>query len=601
MQEVKGLRPARIVTREWSRAASFPRKNGSGGPLVSDEETSSWLLAAGTWFHADGHASSDEQFLLQRYLQVGPERLGRELEGFFVVIVGDGRSRETVVLTDVVGSCHCFSRTWKDALALSGSSFVLAALEDCALDPVGCQEFLGSGVIYEDRTIYRAVRKLGPASVHRFASGSSTGPQRYWRITEVEPESLDGPAASRELAEALIRAARRVAKVFPRPVCDLTGGYDSRALVAMFRSAGVDFSTVVAGPATTADVKVARKLAQVENLPHLHVPPIEPLTVGRVRDAFALTDGEFDLIEYARIQAIHERLAASFDISLNGSFGEVARGYWWELLAPRVGARRQLDAHKVSKRRYAAQPFDGSLFPAEKRLGLDSHFAGVIERTNAGLSHLPNTMQMNHAYLMMRMQRWQGRIGSSTNQLWPCLPPFLFRSVLEVMLRTKARLCRRGLLVRRLLAEYQPALAAVPLEHGHPALPFTWRTAHHFWPLVPLYGAKVARRLLTKIGYQSSRHAASAAGTSPRLQLDDDEEVRGLLHPSTMRLNELADPAGLAAFLQRAREPSFPYDGQWARVLTLEITLRKLAEVKGRLNRPAVVTHVSHNACSGCR
>ena len=572
-QQVKGRPASHIHTQPWCLAAAFPRRYGSGGKLAYDDETGSWLLAAGTWFHVDGYASGAEELLLRRYLQIGPERLGRELEGFFVVVAGDGRTRETIALTDVVGSCHCFVREWDDVLALSSSSFVLAALEESTLDPVACQEFLGTGVIYEERTLYREVRKLGPASIHRFSNGASAEARRYWRITDIEPESLDGPQAVHELGKAVVRAARQVARVFPRSVCDLTGGYDSRALTALFRTAGVRFGTVVAGLPASADVRVARRLAEVANFPHLHIPPEGPLTFRRLEDAFALTDGEYDLTEYVRILDVHERLAQSFDISLNGSFGEVARGYWWELLAPHVGARRKLDTDKIAKRRYAAQPYDPALFPSEIRLDLVSHFAGVMERTNEGLSDLPNTFQMNHAYLMMRMQRWQGRIGSSTDQIWPCLPPFLFRSVLEAMLRAKAKWCRRSLLVRRLLATYQPEMAAVPLEHGHPPLPFTWRTAHRFWPLALLYGRKAARKLLSKAGYVS-RPTASG----PRFQLTEDEAVREVLHPPTMRLNGLLDPSSLAGFLRHAGEPGFRYDAQWARVLTLEITLRKLAD-----------------------
>jgi asparagine synthase (glutamine-hydrolysing) len=573
IQEVIRRPAAKTITHDWSFAATFPRRNGSGGRLVCDEATGSWLLTTGTWFHEGGYASGAEEALLHRFLEVGAERLGRELEGFFVVVVGDGRTREVVALTDVVGSCHCFVRTWDDVVTLSSSSFVLAALEEPTLDPVACQEFLGTGVIYEQRTLYREVRKLSPASVHRFSNGASGEVRRYWRITDVEPESLDGAAAVYELGETVQRAARKVAQAFPRLVCDLTGGYDSRVLTALFQSAGARFSTVVAGPGASPDVRVARTLAQVAGFPHLHIPPLDRLTFRHLEDAFALTDGEFDLTEYARILDIHRRLAQTFDISLNGSFGEVARGYWWELLAPHVGARRPLDKPKIAKRRYAAQPYDLTIFPAQSRLDLVSHFAEVIERTNDGLTGLPNTIQMNHAYLMMRMQRWQGRIGSSTDRLWPCLPPFLFRSVLEVMLRTSARLSRRSLLVRRLLAEYRPELAAVPLEHGHPALPFTWRTAHRFWPLAVRYGGKVMRKLLAKTGHQAAPGTAT-----PRLQLAQDDEVRELLHPPTMRLNTLADPVGLANFLHRSGEPGFRYDAQWARVLTLEITLRKLAE-----------------------
>ncbi len=85
------------------------------------------------------------------------------------------------MITDIIGSCHCFMRSFKNAIALSGSSLLLAGLMDFNLDPVGFQEFLYTGVIYEDRTIYREVRKLGPASIFKFSEGVLKSRQRYWR------------------------------------------------------------------------------------------------------------------------------------------------------------------------------------------------------------------------------------------------------------------------------------------------------------------------------------------------------------------------------------------------------------------------------------
>ncbi len=154
-----------MIEIDWAHAASFPRQNGSGTPIVTDQTTGSWLVAIGTWFHTEGYGAGEESQALNRYLEVGANRLARELEGFFVFVIGDARTRETIVLTDLIGSCHCFVRLWKNMVALSGSSLLLAGLGDFNLDPVGCQEFLYTGVIYEDRTIYREVRKLGPASI----------------------------------------------------------------------------------------------------------------------------------------------------------------------------------------------------------------------------------------------------------------------------------------------------------------------------------------------------------------------------------------------------------------------------------------------------
>jgi len=578
-QSIKSQVPGKIVRTEWVRAASFARHNGSGTPIVADARTGSWLLAIGTWFHTQDYGVGAESRLLDRYLEVGPAQLGRELEGFFVIVIGDTRTRETVVLTDIVGSCHGFVRSWRRTIALSGSSLLLAGLGDFGLDPVGCQEFLYTGIVYEDRTIYREVRKLGPATVFRFADGALKTQERYWQITDIAPESLDGPPAVRALGEKLSRAAQKVGRIFPNPVCDLTGGYDSRAVAAAFLTAGVKFSTVVSGPAESPDVVVSRGLAQVAGLPHRYLEPQGQASFDRIKRALPLTDGEYNLIEYTRILEIHRTLSERFDISINGSFGEVARGYWWELLIPQTGACRKLDARKLAKRRYAAHLFDASLFPADTRLNLVSHFADVIDRTNAGLSQLPNTLQMDHTYLVMRMQRWQGRIASSTNQLWPCLSLFLFRSVLETALQTRSRLRRRSLLTRRMLAEFQPQLAEFPLEHGYPALPATWKTFPRFWPLPKYYGKKLLSRL-ARLTRGHPRSLALSAGSLPlRLQLWREEEVQELLYPAKMGLSHLVDVTSLGDFLKRSQQPNFLFNDQWERVLSLEYTLRSLKGV----------------------
>ena len=152
---------------------------------MADKNIGSWLLSTGTWFHSDGYSSGSESRLLQRYFEIGAKRLARELEGFFVLILGDAETREVLVLTDLVGSCHCFQRSLGNTIVLSGSSLLLASLDVCHLDSVGCQEFLYTGIIYEDRTCEQEVRKLGPATVYRFADGKQQSEERYWLATDL--------------------------------------------------------------------------------------------------------------------------------------------------------------------------------------------------------------------------------------------------------------------------------------------------------------------------------------------------------------------------------------------------------------------------------
>ncbi|MBI3756933.1 MAG: hypothetical protein HY267_03050 [Deltaproteobacteria bacterium] len=572
-RQVKMASPNGLLRTSWVRAAAFARLNGSGTPLVTDPYTASGLLAVGSWFHRDGYSVGSEERLLKRYGEVGAEQLGRELEGFFTIVVIDASGKEVVVITDLIGSCHAFVRPLRNALAISSSSFILASLDTITLDPVASQEFLYTGNIYEDRTLYQEVRKLGPATVFHFAEGAVRSQQQYWRFADLTAESLDGDEAVEKLGETLSEAAQRIGQAFASPVCDLTGGYDSRALVAAFQTAGVRFATTVSGPEESADVRVSRQLAKLLGVTHLRHEAPAVISFATARRSFALTDGEYDLLEYSRIAYVHNSLSQQFDISLNGSFGEVARGYWWELLFPHAGERRPLNARQLAQLRFAAAKSETSLFPPELRLSLANHFTEVVERTNSGLSHFPNSFQMDHVYLTMRMQRWQGRIASSTNQIWPCLSPFLFRSVMETMLQTTVRLRRRSLLIRKMLLRLQPQLAEFPLEHGYPAVPATWKNLHRFSPLFRHYGGKVMTKAAGKITKRTTPQNASPT-CQLRSHLWQEEEVQDLLNAATTRLDNLVDRSALAKFLRQSQHPSFAWHEQWARLLTMEYALR---------------------------
>src|SRR5262249_15241306 len=151
----------------------------------------------------------------------------------------------------------------------------------------------------------------------------------------------------------------------------------------------------------------------------------------------------------------------------------------------------------------------------------------VIERINEEFHHLPNTVQMDYVNLSMRIHRWQGRIASSTNQLWPCLSPFGLRSVLEPVLQTQTRLRLRSLLVRRMLVKYQPQLAEFPLDRGYPAAPLSWKNFYRFWPISRYYSS----RIIGKINHLWNQKEQSVADSDSTLlsRLWQQEEVQSLL------------------------------------------------------------------------
>lgn len=551
-----------FVRTSWSCAASFPRRNQAGSQIASDIASESWLSIVGTCFHEAGNQTPE--FLLQQFLAHGADQLACSLEGFFAVIAGNGRTKEITVITDIIGSCHFFSRRVGEVTALSSSSSVLSSLAEVSLDPVACQEFLATGIMYEDRTLHREIKKLPPASIITFRDGEEVVRRLYWDVSSLSPESLAPEAATDALWHALVSAAAKIGNRFERVVCDLTGGYDSRAMVGAFLGAKKSFVSVVSGPEDSRDVIVSRCLAGKLGLEHLHNIGARSFSPADLIDAALLTDAEYDIVEYAGIANIHRELSRRFDISINGSFGELARGYWWELLVPHAGARRKLDSHNLARRRYAYTS-SSDLFRPELRFDLAEHMAKVIDRATADVSAFPNTFQMDVAYLRMRMHRWQGRIASSTNKLWPCLSPFMFRSVVETMLQATSAVRKRSLLVRKMLARYVPAVAEFPLEHGYPAMPATPLNSWRFWPICPYYAGKVAQKA------HFFRRQPSTGGDRVRIESWSSSEISSLLCGSEMKSASILDPSALATFLKASQEPAFARNSEWNRLLSVEM------------------------------
>jgi len=583
-KRVRRQKPSKQFEAGWVSVATFPRMNGSLCPLIFDEQRGDWVLVSGTWFHKEGWGSGKEQQLLRRLQQVGPEIVAQELEGFFGLVFGDSRRKKVSVVTDIIGSCHVFERIAPEFSAISGSSLILAGLSEVHLDPVACQEFLCTGVMYEDRTFYKEVRKLTPASVLSYYDGKKKEGCAYWHAKDLVPESLDGNEALEIVSQNLLRVVKTIGKIFPKPVCDLTGGYDSRSVVAAFLSAKVPFQTTVTGSPDSGDVKVSKAISDKFELPHWPMSAGHLSTFDDLKQILWLTDGEYDIIEYAKIFQVHRALMNRYDVSVNGSFGEVARGYWWELLFPNPAEVGKLNGDLIARKRYTVQMYDENLFDQPQRLDLCNHFGEVIERTNAGLWNFPKSFQMDHAYLRMRMQRWQGRIASCTNQIWPCLSPFMFRSILEPLLQIRVSFRRRNQFMSSLISCLQPELGNMPLEHGWPAVPFTLNTAYKFWPLPVYFGEKVLKRIREKCEFLQPKSTELSSIASQRLNLLKENTLKNLLIPSQMDVGNILDRGALKRFIQASKEEYFPFEKQWANVVTLELTLNQLKQARCGVN-----------------
>ena len=227
----------------------------------------------------------------------------------------------------------------------------------------------------------------------------------------------------------------------------------------------------------------------------------------------------------------------------------------------------------VARRRFSVIPYESGIFSRACALPLERHMGEVARRAIADLQHLPNTSQMDALYFTLRMQRWQGRIASSTNQIWPALSPFGFHSVLTPMLSARANTRFRSLLARAMLAKKNNLLATIPLEHGYPPCPANVTNLHRFLPAATHYGSKVMERMRLPLLPPAPPDAAPSVAARYSLIFNATPLRDWLLRPSILETG-FFETEPLMSFL----DPAQPLGGrkleQWRRVVSVECSLR---------------------------
>ena len=569
--DFKGVQVSDSATSATACLAVAPSTKATDKRIARSADGQVWIADLGLWLPLPAERGRDATWLVEQYLAHGAEGLARRLQGLFALLIVDQRTRQAHVITDRCGSLHVYWRQLADGVAVCTSSAVLAKLGDAQLDPVGVHEFIATGIIYEDRSLWQGIRKIGPATV-RTVDPAGTKQQRYWDFTAVESERLNLDDAAEQTHHGLVEVLKALPETGEPLISDLTGGYDSRLLLTGLLDAQRPFHTTVSGSADHPDVTVAARIAAELKLQHQNIsaPPLP--TAEEFDAAVHMTDGEFDAFDFARILHIHRRLATGHAMSLNGSFGELARGYWWELLWPKLANRQPLDVAMVAKKRFAAIGYDCSIFAPATRLDLAAHMAAVAGRAIQPIAGYPNTAQMDCAYYSLRMQRWQGRIASSTNQLWPAFSPIGFSQVLDPILAAKASARFRSLFVRATFARFTPRLASIPLEHGYPPMPANPLNLWRFSPLLGHYGGKVWGKLAPRLGFKSTpvvdQEQARQFNTAAD-QFMRDSGIGVWLESPQLLNTGLFQPDALRKYLSTDTHSKFRNE-QWRRLVTLE-------------------------------
>jgi asparagine synthase (glutamine-hydrolysing) len=399
------------------------------------------------------------------YQQTGAaSHVSEEIMGHYAAVLK--KTGQTEIKLDRFGGYHVFYNL--HARVVSSSFYAICSvLDSLTLSQQRAYEYVFNGVVSGNETLFSEVR-LAPIQ-----ATIVVGPHALEILRPTVPvtracNSGSRDASLRESIALLDRYFGALARTFgDRARCALSGGYDSRLILAFLRRHGVKPDVFVYGNAQDPDVRAAREIAQGEGFPieiidktdRPVIPPMEFTETARRN--FLAADGlghEGIFHNGAEAEELVRRVRGNA-IAINGGGGEIFRNFFhlldreytiYELL---LSFYSQFDPATCTEAFHSA-----SYYRSIERKVMD--LLGSDER------RLPRPT-IEWLYHTFRCRAWDGKVDSIAGRYGYTGMPFLERSITEHASALPLRWKNHGAYEAEIIRRVDSRLAGYLSNYGH--------------------------------------------------------------------------------------------------------------------------------------
>ena len=235
-------------------------------------------------------SQTDTEVLLHGYRAWGLDELVRRIRGMFAFGLWDDSAERLVLVRDRLGVKPLVYSVDNDTLIFASTPRALRdAGCDAELDELAVAEFLEYGYVDEERSIYRSIRRLPPATILEFHNGAIAS-RRYWE-PPIAGTRADDFADAIDQTERLFLDAVRARLQADVPVgALLSGGIDSALVCWGIKKLGADITAYTVGtPGASVDETAdAVATARAIGLRHQILPMrgFDPSIIGELVAAY---------------------------------------------------------------------------------------------------------------------------------------------------------------------------------------------------------------------------------------------------------------------------------------------------------------------------
>jgi len=307
-------------TREPARAAD-------GSALWMSGEAFEWPSHGGIRSAAESRGLVFRTRLLEALATSGAEAI-RDLDGEYQIAFWNAQSRTLLLLNDRFAALPLYVATGRRGVAFAGGvrGVLMGPGIGADPDPDAIKEAVSfGGYRLGSRTNIRDVQMVPPASAVKISS-DGVAMRRYWTWAELsDGDATDPRSMMEEMRSAWESAIARRLDGARHPGLTLSGGLDSRAILAEASHQQRRMTALTYGVPHSDDVTIARRAARAAGAQWQLYPLYADGWLERRTKRIHDTDGLMDLVDLMHTEPL-DAMPPAFDVYLSGYIGDAVAG-----------------------------------------------------------------------------------------------------------------------------------------------------------------------------------------------------------------------------------------------------------------------------------
>ena len=341
----------------------------------------------------------DHPSLILRLIERKGIQIVKSLNGSFVLALWDIEKKVLTIANDRFGlrPLYYFRRDDLFIFASEMKSVLTFEEVDREIDIEAMAQFFSFNFIMGDRTWFKEIKVLSPASILNFENGSLKK-RSYWTPDLAEEDKAFNKQDALERAHFLIKQAvhRQIKDDIPK-ILSLSGGLDSRTILGAAAQLGYKIPTFTFGIPECEDQRLAKAIADTLGMEN-HFFVLSPNFLEEwSRLGVGLTEGMNNCVNFHGIEFVPQ-LREKASVVLNGLFGNEVFGLL-SLASVRFFLERRAKTWMTNYYRQLNHPFPESVQPDLFQAKYYSEVKGLVFQSLAEiLDNCPAVSPFNKLY-----------------------------------------------------------------------------------------------------------------------------------------------------------------------------------------------------------